>query len=178
MKKTLTAITICFLFFWTGRIISINQNQPITTYYEINDTLDCGDLELSFVESHLDSPEKFKERFGVESDDSCGEHKALSICISVTNKSDRDADLNEIFDFLDCGFESSTWASAVNPKTTVQINKFQDNKIAPGKKQKIWLVAIVNKMCFKESIWNHISEIEFTYVLTLSPKKIAVRLKV
>ena len=72
MKKVLLAIIVCFLVFWTGRIISINQNPPITTYYDIGDALDCGDLEVSFVESHLDSSEQFKERFGIESDDSDG----------------------------------------------------------------------------------------------------------
>ena len=106
MKKILSAFIICFLIFWAGRIISINQNPPITAYYDIGDTLDCGDLEVSFIESHLDSPEQFKERFDVESDNSDGEHKVISICISATNKSDKEADLDEIFDFLECGFAS------------------------------------------------------------------------
>ena len=177
MKRIIAAIAICFLVFWTGRIISINQNPPITTYYDIGDTLDCGDLEVSFVESHLDSPEQFKERFGFESDDSCGEHKVLSICINAANKSDRDADLKEIFDFLECGFESKTWSSAINPKATSKINNFGEEILAPGITRKIWYVTEVNKMCYRDSSWNNINEIQFTYVLTLSPQKIAVRLK-
>lgn len=178
MKKILSAFIICFLIFWAGRIISINQNPPITAYYDIGDTLDCGDLEVSFIESHLDSPEQFKERFDVESDNSDGEHKVISICISATNKSDKEADLDEIFDFLECGFEAPMWASAINPEATYQINNFGEEKLAPGETRKIWYVTEIPKKLYRESAWKNIDENQFCYVLTLSPQKIAVRLKV
>lgn len=178
MKKVLLAIIICFLVFWTGRIISINLNPPMTSYYDIGDTLDCGDLEVSFIESHLDSPEQFKERFGVESDNSDGEHKVLSVCISATNKTNTVADLDDIFDFLECGFEAPMWANAIDPVATKQINKFDDNKLAPGKTRKIWYVTEIPKKLYRESSWKHVDENQFYYVLTLSPQKIAVRLKV
>lgn len=178
MKKVLLAIIVCFLVFWTGRIISINQNPPITTYYDIGDTLDCGDLEVSFVESHLDSSEQFKERFGIESDDSDGEHKVLSICISATNKSDKEAALDDIFDFLECGFEAPMWANAIDPEVTLGINNFGEEKLAPGKTRKIWYVTEVPKKLYRESSWKHIEDFQFCYILTLSPQKIAVRLRV
>ncbi len=178
MKKIIATITLCFLVFWTGRIISINQNSPITTYYDIGDTLDCGDLEVSFVESHLYSPEQFKERFGVESDNSDGEHKVISICISATNKSDKEANLNDIFDFLECGFEAPMWANAIDPEVTYKINSFGEEKLAPGKARKIWYITEIPKKLYRESTWNHIDENQFCYILTLSPQKIAVRLKV
>lgn len=60
MKKILSAFIICFLIFWAGRIISINQNPPIIAYYDIGDTLDCGDLEVSF---HKDI--SFPESIGI-----------------------------------------------------------------------------------------------------------------
>lgn len=178
MKKVIASITVCLFVFWTARIISINRNPPITEYYNIGDTMDCGDLEVLFVESHLDSPYEFKERFGVDSDDSCGEHKVLSICLNVTNKSNKDADIKEVRDFLEEGFESSSWSSAINPEVTKQINEANGESIAPGSTQKIWFVTEVNKMCFKDSTWKIIEESPFTYVLTLSPQKIAVRLDV
>ena len=53
MKKLMTAIVLCVLVFWTGRIYSINRKPQMVTYYSIGDIIDCGDLELSFVESHL-----------------------------------------------------------------------------------------------------------------------------
>lgn len=178
MKKIIVVITVCFLVFWTGRIISVNQNPPITKYYEIGDILDCGDLEVCFIESHLDTPEQFKERFGVESNTYDGEHKVISICISATNKSDKEADLDKIFDFLECGFEAPLWANAIDPEITNQINNFGEEKLAPGKTRKIWYVTEISKRCYKESTWNHINECQFYYILTLSPQKIAVRLKV
>lgn len=178
MKKVIASITVCLFVFWTARIVSLNRNPPITIYYNIGDTLDCGDLEVYFVESHLDDPDKFKNRFGVDSDNSCGEHKVLSICIAVTNRSTEDADMSDIRDFLDCGFESSSWSSVINPEVTKQINEANGERIAPGSTQKIWFVTEVNKMCFKDSTWKIIEESPFTYVLTLSPQKIAVRLDV
>ena len=152
MKKIVAAITVCLFVFWTARIISINRNPPITEYYNIGDTMDCGD--------------------------SCGEHKVLSICLNVTNKSNKDADIKEVRDFLEEGFESSSWSSAINPEVTKQINEANGESIAPGSTQKIWFVTEVNKMCFKDSTWKIIEELPFTYVLTLSPQKIAVRLDV
>ena len=178
MKKIVAAITVCFLVFWTGRIISINQNPPITTYYDIGDTMDCGDLEVNFVESHLDSPEQFQERFGVDSNDWDGELKVLSICISATNKSDKEADLNDIFDFLECGFEAPLWANAINPEVTSEINNWGEEKLAPGRTQKIWYVTEIPKKLYRESSWKHLEDYQFYYILTLSPQKIAVRLKV
>jgi hypothetical protein len=178
MKKVIVAFVVCLLFFWTARIISINRNSPITTCYNIGDTLDCGDLEVSFIESHLDDPNEFKKRFGVDSDGSCGEHKVLSICIDVTNRSTIDADMDEVRGFLECGFDSTSWASAIDPEVTKQINATNKNSIAPGSSQKIWFITEVNKVCFKDSSWKHIDELPFMYVLTLSPQKIAVRLDV
>lgn len=178
MKKIIVVITVCFLVFWTGRIISINQNPPTTAYYDIGDTLDCGDLEAVFIESHLDTPEQFKERFGIESNTYDGEHKVISICISATNKSDKEADLDKIFGLLECGFEAPLWANAIDPEITNQINNFGEEKLAPGETRKIWYVTEISKQCYKESTWNHINEYQFYYILTLSPQKISVRLKV
>lgn len=178
MKKIIAAISICLFVFWTARIISINMNPPVTKYFNIGDTLDCGDLEVCFIESHLDTSDEFKGRFGVDSDDSCGEHKVLSICIEVTNKSTKDEDIDEVKGFLMCGFESSSWSSAINPEVTKQINATNGKSIAPGNSKKIWFVTEVNRLCFKDSTWKHIKEIPFTYILTLSPQKIAVRLEV
>ena len=178
MKKIIAAITICLIVFWTARIISINLNPPITIYYNIGDTLDCGDLEVSFVESHLDNSDKFRERFNVDSDNSCGEHKVISICIDVTNRSTKKVDVDDVMSFLGYGFECPVWASAINPEVTKQVNATSGNSIAPGSSQKIWFVTEVNKLCFKDSTWKHLKEAPFTYILTLSPQKIAVRLNV
>ena len=178
MKRIIIAIVVCMFIFWAARIVSINRNPPITTYYNIGDTLDCGDLEIRFIESHLDDTEGFKERFGVVSDNSCGEHKVLSICINVTNRSNKDADIEDVCDFLEEGFECPVWASAINPEVTKQINAVNGKSIAPEGSMKLWFVTEVNKICFKESSWKHLDEFAFTYVLTLSPQKIAVRLNV
>ena len=66
----------------------------------------------------------------------------------------------------------------MNPDIDRQINILNGECLAPGDSQKIWFVSPVNKVCFKERSWERIDEYQYYYVLSLSPRKIAVRLKV
>lgn len=176
MKKAIAITMICVLFFWVGRIYNINQNPPITTYYNIGDTIQCGDLELSFSESHIDELKEFNERFGNDYSTN-DEIRIISICINVTNKSNNDINWDDVMDFLGCGFESSVWASAIDPNLGSMVNRFSKRSLASGKTQKIWFLSQINKICFKDTSWNKLNSFQFSYVLSLSPSKIAVRVK-
>ncbi len=178
MKKVIPLVLICLAFFWVSKIYSINLYKPEATIFDIGQTVDCGDLELHFDESHLDDPDEFSKRFGVEYDGNFGECKLLSVCIDVTSRSDADIEWDDVFNFLECGFESSVWGSVMNPDIDRQINILNGECLAPGDSQKIWFVSPVNKVCFKERSWERIDEYQYYYVLSLSPRKIAVRLKV
>ena len=178
MKKVIPLIFICLTFFWASKIYSINQHKPEAIVFDIGETVDCGDLELHFDESHLDDLDEFNNRFGVEYNNNSGECKLLSVCIDVKSKSDADIEWDDVFRFLECGFESPVWGSVMNPEIDSAINTFHSDCLAPGESQKIWFVSPVNKVCFKEKSWERIDENQYYYVLSLSPKKIAVRLKV
>ncbi len=178
LKKAIAIIILCFLVFWTARIFSINRNPPSVTYYNMGDTVDCGDLELHFAESHLDSKEEFMARFGLDSAPNEGEYKMLSVCIEVTNRSDSDIGWSEVFGFMECGFESPVWCSVIDPNVMSQVNLVQGESLAPGDSQKIWYLTEVNKVCFKESSWEHVNEYQYNYVLSIDPQKTAVRLEV
>ena len=178
MKKVIPVAIICLLVFWISRIFSINQYPPACTVYNIGDTVDCGDLELHFAGSHLDDPDVFKERFGIEYDNDIGEYKVIWICIDVTSRSDADIEWDDVFSFLECGFESQVWGSVMSPEIDMQINRLNSESLAPGATQSIWFAAPVNKVCFKDSSWEKIDAYQYYYVLSLSPVKTEVRLEV
>lgn len=177
MKKSIVIFVLCVLIYWCGRIYSINQTPPINNYYNIGDSLDCGDLRLYFAESHLDEPDEFNNRFGIDYGD-LEEYKVLSFCIEVENASAGNIKWSEIFGFLECGFESSVWASSVDPMAGSEINRFNSEYLAPGETQRIWFATDVRKVCFKDSSWEKLSDYQYSYVLSLVPQKIAVRLDV
>jgi len=177
MKKVLSVILVCVVVFWAGRIYSINQSSPVTTFYNIGDAVDCGDLELYMVESHLDDLDEFNDRFKTDySYGSDGECKYISICIDVTNTSDSDIHWDQIFGFLTKGFESQGWGSEVDINIMSKINVFNDDFLNSGSSQKIWFVTTVNKVCYKERSWVNIYDRPFFYVLSPAPHKTVVRL--
>ena len=175
-KKFLSSFAVCLIVFWIGRIVSINQNRPSVTYYNIGDTVDCGDIQLQFLESHIDNSSEFIKRFGVDYNNEEGDYKMVSICIEVTNQSNQDISWSEIFSFLEGGFESSVWASAVDADVTPKINIFDNASLVSGETQKIWFLTEINKACFKESSWKNVEDSQYLYVLSLVPQKTAVRL--
>ncbi|MCR4670527.1 MAG: hypothetical protein K5643_04970 [Saccharofermentans sp.] len=179
MKKVMAVILLCLIVFWSGRIYSINQDPPVSKNYNIGDTVESGDLELYFAESYLEELNEFNTRFGTEFDNGAdGECRILSLCIDVTNKSDRDVSWEKVMGFIECGFESPVWASSVDIRLMPMVNIFHSESLAPGHRQKIWFVTPVNKVCFKDSSWENIDDYTYMYVLSLSPQKIAVRLDV
>ena len=171
-------LIICVIVFWCGRIYSINQIRPVKTYYDIGDTLDCGDLELYFAESYLDDPYDFNNRFGIDYTPLEDEYKMISICIEVTNISDDDIGWSEILGFLEYGFESPVWSSSIDPIAGSSINRFSREYLVPGESQRIWFSTEVQKACFTNSSWRNIDDYQYSYVLTLVPNKIAVRLDI
>lgn len=178
MKKIILMLVICVVLFWCGRIHSINQISPIINYHDIGDVMECGDLKLYFAESYLDDPNEFNNRFGIDYVPLEDEYKMLSICIEVTNVSDNNIEWSNIFGFLEYGFESSVWASSVDPMVGPSINKFSSEYLSPGESQKIWFSTEIQKVCFRESSWENIDDYQYLYVLTLVPQKIVVRLEV
>ncbi len=178
MKKAIVLLLLCLVVFWLGRIISINQNPPIITYYSIGDTVDYGDLELFFAESHFDELSEFNNRFGCNYENEYkGECKMISICIEVTNKTEQNINWNDIILYIGLGFKSKVWGSAPNAELLPVINKFDNEGLGSGKMQKIWLAAVISDLCFKHKTWEHLTDYQYYYMLPSSPQKIAVRLK-
>lgn len=176
MRKLVAIILSCFVVFWIGRIYSINQNPPVTQYYNIEDTVNCGDLQLYFAESHFDNSEDINGRFDVdiEYEDDC---KVISIRIDVTNMSESDISWDDVFNFIEVGFESSVWQSAPSSLINQRVNKFYSDSLKPGTTQSVWLCAEIKKPWFKESSWENIDQYDYYYVLALDPHKVAVRLE-
>lgn len=180
MRKVITIIVICLSALWAVRIVLINQNPPVTDYYNIGDKVEFRGTEVLFCESHLEDPEEFKARTGIDYDNGdVGVCKLVSVCFEVTNKSDKDIKWDSLMEWFDGGFVSpECWCTAYESKIMQELNMFRGERFSPGEKQKIWFVAIVNKLCFKEKAWERINEREFLYILYCFTNKTAVRISV
>lgn len=178
MKRIVVAIFLCFFVFWLGRIYSINRIAPDITCYDVGESVVFGDLRLDFDESHLYTPDEFKTRFGLTPDGEYDEYRIISLCIEVTNLSDRSIEWSEVFAVLDLGFESSVWASSTDPMLLSRVNRFNHDNLPSKESQKIWFMTEVNSICFKDSSWENIDDYQYWYVISLVPQKTAVRLVV
>lgn len=178
MRKAITVVVLCIFALWAWRIIIINQNPPVTDYYNIGDKVEFRGTEISFCESHLEDPEEFKARTGIDFDNGDdGVCKLASVCFEVTNKSDTDIEMNSMMDWFDGGFVSpECWCTAWESDIMQELNKSGGERLSPGAHQKIWFVAIVNKVCFKEKEWRRINEREFLYILYCFANRTAVRI--
>ena len=96
MKKAIVIALISLIAVWSVRIYSINQSPPVTAYYDIGDRVERDGLELSFIESHIDDPDEFEKRFGIDFENPDGDYKMISILIDVKNTSDKDISIDKI----------------------------------------------------------------------------------
>lgn len=175
IKRVSIYLLLFLVVFWTTRIISINRNTQKITEYRIGDEINCGDLLLHPIESDLFSTTEF---YGTMVNNDSIDDYVITICFEVTNNSDADMDWDSILNFIALGFEADLWCSSVNPEYYRYQNEHLSNSLAPNESQKIWLSTIVSRICFRESTWKDIKNVEFFYVLHLSPDKIVVRLDI
>lgn len=179
MRKVIATVVICLFALWGVRIVLINQNPPVTDYYNIGDKVELKGTEISFCESRLEDPEEFKARTGIDYDNGDeGVCKLISVCFEVTNKSGKDIEWDTLMDWFDGGFVSpECWCTISEPQIMQELNMFRGERFSTGAKQKIWFAAIVNKKCFKEKEWERINEREFLYILYCFTNRTAVRLR-
>lgn len=177
MKKAVVILIAVFVIAWSVRILSINQSPPATTYYEIGDKVKCGNFELEFIESHVDDPAEFEERFGVKYENTEGDYKMISICIDVKNISDKDISIDDIYDKIGYGYESAVWRNGISPEACNLVNVYGRYFLSPGDSMKIWFLSEINKISFKKSIWEKVNEYQYIYIFTYIPQRSAVRIK-
>lgn len=178
MKKAIVIALISLIAVWSVRIYSINQSPPVTAYYDIGDKVECGGLELSFIESHIDDPDEFEKRFGIDFENECGDYKMISILIDVKNTSDKDISIDDICEKIGYGFESPVWGSAPDIIVQNKVNSFDRYMLPSGETRKIWFLTEINKKCFKVNNWKRAKNYQYLFVFTYVPQKSAVRIKV
>ncbi|MDE6626563.1 MAG: hypothetical protein K2K56_09370 [Lachnospiraceae bacterium] len=181
MKKPVIIVVLCIAFFWGGRIYSTNQIKDKVDYYDMQSVVENDGISINPLESHLYTVNEYIERFhismediGVEDMDS----RIICICLEMTNGTERDISWDEIMARTECGFETLTWMSSVSPYTGSKINVFTDESFKPNATQKIWYATTINRVCFRQKTWENMQEESFYYVLSLSPRKIKIRLEI
>ncbi len=178
MKKAIVILIAVFIIAWSVRIYRINQSPPETTYYDIGDKVVCGDLELNFIESHVDEPAEFEKRFGIKFDNPDGDYKMISIMIDVKNLSAKDISLDYVNEKIGYGFESPVWNSATDPYVCSTVNSFDHYSLPSGESQKFWFLTEINKGCFKKNHWKRVKNDQYIFVFSYNPQRSAVRIKV
>lgn len=177
-KKIVCWLLLCLFVFWGCRIYSINQCSDNTEYYDMEDVIDYDFMSVQPIESHLYTVEEFYERFGIMSEETMGEKYLLCVSLRVRNLSEEKISWDTVMEHTNCGFETTTWASAIATNETMALNVFYTDALEVNGTQDIWYVTGVNEICFKSKNWECIKEYPFSYVLTLYPEKIKIRLKI
>ncbi len=179
IKNGLIFLFAIFIVFWSIRIWHINQTQTSIEVYEMGEDIECGDLSIRAIESMLLTKEELQERFDLPIDAfsySQDDGIVIVVHLSVTNTSSAAIEWDDVFNSIDCGFESSSWGSSNCILYGQYINCFYSPNLEPGTSQDIWFSTDVSRQCFKEKTWNQIETIPFYYVLTLDPYKVEIRL--
>lgn len=178
MRKVIVIVISCLVLFGGYRIFSINQNPPIVNYYNIGETTDYRNVTMTFVESRIDTPNEFEEKFDIDLPYS-EECQIISICINVTNTSDHDIGWDEIFRiFNDSGFESSVWCSSVDPFISAALNTFNNDCLRKGESQDIYFMTPIERGAFTNSSWEKLHDYKYYFVISLNPEKESVRLEI
>lgn len=180
VKKFGELLVVLLVVFWCSRIWSINQVSDNTHIYEMKQTIECGDIAICAKDNVFFTPKEFEDYFDLDarSIDDSDESYIIGVCLEITNNSDADIEWDEIISFVECGFESKTWASGINPLYGQFTNRFYTASLEAGSSQEVWFLTDVKKICFKESTWEHIEDENFYYVLSLSPYKVEIRLTI
>ncbi len=179
MKRILVFICACLITFWTSRIYSVNRNYTAPeTRYKNDSMINIENLEVSFNHSCIYTCDEFESEYKVEFGDvdSPDDIRIISACFDVRNTSENDLAWDTVMDSLQCGFESLTWASSVDPSVTSVINTFYSDTLKVGATQRIGFATVMTRSSFREQSWEHLTENRYYYVFARQPEKIMIEL--
>lgn len=177
-EPIVSILLVCVLIWtvcWGIRIVHINASVPDVTEIALGAVYDTGDLHCEMMQTGIYDRTSFEEKFAVDlsehfEEDSQAENKLLCCKMDISNHSGRDMAWEEVVDPLSCGFESTTWFSAVDSFITSKLNLFQEECLRAGTSQSVWFVTILGRNCFRDTTWEHLKTEDFWYVSGLSPK--------
>lgn len=171
-------ILACFAAFWTGKIYSINKTQKKQEIVlEQKTEMIYDDLKIREEESHIYSQRTFERMYGIDIP-YITDGRIICTCLEVSNISDEDKNWDDVLDMLDCGFQSDTWASAIDPGIGQQMNVLSTQRLKMGEKCLLWFSTVMLPVSFKQSTWDDMKDRDFYYVLSLNPEKKMIHLDI
>lgn len=178
MKNQITVFLIMFgLLLWVIQVVNLNCGKENNVMYvEQGQEFYYGGLAIQADEFLLLDSDEYGTYFGMENDVADSE-KAVCVRLMVRNDSDEAISWDDIFSVIGEGFVCRGWGSAYNPYMGAKLNKFYGEQLDTGKKQDIWIVTTVSRVCFREKTWENLSDMEFEYVVSLYPDAVRIRLK-
>ncbi len=180
-KKVVFCIIFCVFLYWCGRIYSINQTQETSHYVQMGEEFEIDGISVVSLEAQLFSRSDFLEYFQLEEDvlnesedRAC---KLICTCLLVSNHTERDMSWDEVMNITSCGFQTRTWSSLNMSYIGGALNVFEEESLRKNGSQRIWYVAVVNPICFKDKTWEQLKSSDFCYVLSLAPQKVNIQLE-
>lgn len=173
-------IVLLGVLLWTQRIISINQDNPTTYNYRLNQSISLDQVTLVPKDAYYLSAQDVMSRFQIsgelfESSD-VQNSKYILLQSKVVNHSKDDMEWKDVFSEFGSGFETKTWAGQSFSALASKINILKTDKLYAGQEQDIWFVSQVDPGCFKKRTWERLNVSMFRYVLRLEPEKIVIKL--
>lgn len=171
-------ILACFVALWIGKIYSINKTQKKQEIVvEQKTEVIYDDLKIREKESHIYSQRTFGQRYGIDTS-YITDGRILCTCLEVSNISDKDKNWDDVLDILNCGFQSDTWAGAIDPCIGQQMNVLSTQRLKMGEKCLLWFSTVMLPVSFKQSTWVDLTDEDFYYVLSLNPEKKMIHLDI
>lgn len=171
-------VSACFVVFWSGKIYTVNKTQK---HREIVCEPQCEmvfeGIKVSEKESHIYEQKSFEHKYGVNIGYIEG-GRVLCTCLEVTNVSDEYMTWDDVFELLECGFESDTWAGAIAPVIGQQLNILYSAGLGKNDSCALWFVTTMHPVSFKRSTWDYIQDEDFYYVLSMTPEKRKIHLDI
>ena len=179
-KKVILLVLGCMILVWCYRIFCINQIKKNDVLIQIGEEFQEESITIVPLEAHLFSRKNFLSYFDLnekvlEYDDENGKYICVSLWVTNVTKQELSWDL--IMELTTCGFETKTWASITDFNLGSKINEFQKESLGAGQSQKIWYVTAVNPQSFKNKTWEKLKCKDFSYILSLVPEKIKIKLE-
>lgn len=179
-RKAVLCVIGCIILFWCCRIYSVNQSRESGYQIQMGKEFQGENISIVPLEAHLFSRNDFLDYFHLTEevmemeDENC---KIICVCLLVSNITEEDLSWDFVMDQTSCGFETKTWASINTFDIGSKINIFEDACLRKNKSQKVWYVTAVNQICFKNKTWEKLECRDFSYILSLTPKKVKVQLE-
>ena len=176
-KKAFIILLLWIILLWFVQIIRINKESAVSeTQFNMGETFEWGGVKITPVEAHMYTLQEYNEAMGTSAATDGNDDNIICLKLNVVNDTDKDIDWNALFNNLGYGFETTTWCSSMQPSLEGEINIFYSEMFKSGTSQDIWLATTVERDCFKKDSWEKVPAMDYSYVLSVYPNPVKIKM--